>query len=91
MGTFHQGLGDLHGITVYIETTDGTIYIGRCHEATDDYVDLLKYDTAPALEEGDSARQAWIDKAKSNGVFAKHKSIRLPQAAIKTIAPLGQI
>jgi hypothetical protein len=32
MGTFHQNKGELHGITVVVDTTGPEIVVGRCDD-----------------------------------------------------------
>ena len=42
MGTFHQGKGDLHGITVVVDTTGRCVFVGRC--------DTVSYQTPRAFK-----------------------------------------
>ena len=42
MGTFHDGLGELHGITVVVDTKGTRIAIGRCHTVTESKVMTIK-------------------------------------------------
>ncbi|MBI4568519.1 MAG: BrxA/BrxB family bacilliredoxin, partial [Planctomycetes bacterium] len=41
MGAFHDGKGDLHGITVVVETRGPRLCVGRCDEVTGEAVILL--------------------------------------------------
>ena len=38
MGTFHDDMGELHGITVVVDTNGSMVYIGRCHEMDDERI-----------------------------------------------------
>jgi hypothetical protein len=44
MGTFHSDKGELHGITVVVDTKDAVVYIGRCWEMNDQEIVLLDVD-----------------------------------------------
>ena len=83
----HTDRGPLHGITVLVETDDGTLVVGRCHEATDRHVILL--DADQHTDEGD--RQQWIDRAARWGVFPKHRSMNLKADRVVSIRPLGEV
>ena len=41
MGTFHDDKGELHGITIVVETSGPRTYIGRCFEESERGVVLL--------------------------------------------------
>lgn len=90
MGTFHDNLGELHGITVAVETVGDEAYVGRCHEANDQHVLLLDVDMHRAGEGGLSKAQ-WFQRAARWGVFGKQKVVKLPREQVTTITPLGQI
>ena len=90
MGTFHDNLGPLHGITVAVTTHDNRTIVGRCHDANDHHVILLDAaahpDTSPNLTAQDFLRNAarW-------GVFPQHRSLTLPAHSISSITPLNQL
>jgi len=90
MGTFHDNLGELHGITVAVDTTDDRIMVGRCHEATDEYVHLLDVDTH---RDGanDLSKDQWLRRAARWGVFPREKVVKLPRDQVASITPLGQV
>lgn len=85
MGTFHQDRGELHGITVVVETRDGRLVAGRCNVADERAVVLWDADVAPAEE---PARGAWLTKAASFGVWARHPTLSIPTAEVASIRRL---
>lgn len=90
MGTFHDNLGELHGITVAVETRDGRAIVGRCHEANDHHVLLLDADGHAEGDEG-LTNADWLRRAARWGVFPKHKTLRLDRAEVTGITRLNEI
>lgn len=92
MGTFHDNLGELHGITVVVDTNGPNVYVGRCHEATDDKVVLHDVDHHADGADG-KTKADYLKQAAKWGVFAKHKHLVLDRAAegVVSIVPLNQI
>ena len=90
MGTFHQNLGELHGITVAVETTDETVYVGRCHEANDANVIMLDVDEHAEGEAGQTNAQ-YLAQAARWGVFKKHDHLVIPRNRVTSIRPLGDL
>ena len=90
MGTFHDNLGDLHGITVVVDTTGPQVVIGRCHEASS--VHVLLHD-ADVHEDGAGgvSKQQYIQRAAKWGVFAKHKVLELDPKQVTSITPLNRL
>ncbi len=90
MGTFHDNLGALHGITVLVETTAQQAVVGRCHEANEEHVLLMD---AAVHEDGDPAvtRSQWIERAVKWGVFPNHKVLKLDAKNVTKITPLNQL
>jgi hypothetical protein len=90
MGTFHQGKGELHGITVVVDTDGPEVFVGRCHEVTADGVLLLDADLHRA--EGDSAsKDAWVRRAARFGVWARHAHLLVPRARVASIRRLADV
>lgn len=89
MGTFHEDLGALHGITVVVDTPGAKVYIGRCHEMTDDGVLLLDVDTHEDGADGRS-KADYIRRAAKVGVWSKHKRLTVPRAEIVSVRRLGE-
>ncbi len=90
MGTFHDGLGELHGITVVVRAHDGRALIGRCHEATPAHVLLLDADVHRDGE-GGLTTDAWIARSAKWGVFGKNKVLKLDGSEVASITPLGKL
>jgi hypothetical protein len=90
MGTFHDNLGALHGITVIVDTIGDEVIVGRCHEANDQQVLLLDADVHKAGEQN-LTKDQWVKRAAKWGVFAKHKVLKVPRSNVATITPLGQV
>ncbi|NBC10397.1 MAG: hypothetical protein GVY24_01505 [Planctomycetes bacterium] len=89
MGTFHNNLGQLHGVTVVVDCADGTTCVGRCHQANDKQVILLDVGTHRAHEDG-LTRDAYLRQAARWGVFSKHEHLILPRREVISITPLGE-
>ncbi len=90
MGTFHDNLGPLHGITVVVETDDGSVYIGRCHEADQAKVVLLDVDRHHA-DASDVSRAEYLRRAAKWGVFKRHDHLVLAAEQVESITPLGEL
>lgn len=88
MGTFHHGKGDLHGITVVVDTPGATAYVGRCDTVTDDGVFLLDVDIYEA-KPGDPSKEAWIQRAAKVGIWKKLDQLFVPRAEIASIQRLA--
>jgi len=88
MGTFHSDKGELHGITVVVDTDGPRVYVGRCDTETPDGIALLDADLHEA---GEISKDAYLEKAKKFGVFAKHRSLFVPRDEIASIRKLGEI
>jgi hypothetical protein len=90
MGTFHSGKGELHGITVVVDTVSSKVYVGRCWEMDDREIVLLDVDEH---EEGDGGRskQDFIRQAAKVGVWKKHDRVVIPRSRVDSITPLGAI
>ena len=90
MGTFHDGKGDLHGITVVVDTEGPFVYIGRCWEMDDQRIVLLDVDE---FEEGKDGRtkQDFVRKAAQVGVWKKHDRLAVPGSIVKSVTKLGEV
>ena len=90
MGTFHENMGALHGITVAVDMIGDEIYVGRCHEADDHKVILLDADHHTTGDQGLN-KADYLKRAAKWGVFAKHRHLVLPRDQVQSITPLNQI
>lgn len=90
MSIFHEDRGPLHGMTVVVETTDNIVYIGRCHEESDQRVVLLDVDVHSDDEDG-KTKEEYIQHAAKFGVWKKHSQLTLPRGEIESIRRLADI
>ncbi len=89
MGTFHQDKGELHGITVVVDTTGSKVYIGRCDTMTDQGIILLDVDEHEDGKDGKS-KTDFIQKAAKFGAWKKHEHFAIPKDEIAFVKPLGE-
>lgn len=90
MGTFHQDKGELHGITVAVDTIGPEIYVGRCDEVTEHGVVLLDADVHRDGEGGRS-KQQWLGRAARFGVWKKLDRVVVPTQQVAWVRRLGEI
>jgi len=90
MGTFHDHKGELHGITVAVDTAGPEIWVGRCDEVTDAGVILLDADVH---RDGDGGRSKaeWLERASLYGVWKTVDRVVVPREAVASIRRLGEI
>lgn len=91
MGTFHHGRGDLHGITVVVDSPAATAWIGRCDTFTDEGILLLDVDVYEGDGAGGPSKDDWIRKAAKVGHWKKHDRVFVPRAQIASVTRLGEI
>jgi hypothetical protein len=90
MGTFHDDKGELHGITVVVDTHGEEIWIGRCDTVLDEGVVLLDADVHKAGDDGRSKEQ-WLERAAQFGVWKKFDRVVVPSDSVATVRPLGEL
>lgn len=90
MGTFHSDKGELHGITVVVETTGKRVYVGRCDEETGAGIVLLDVDYHDDGADGKSTSD-YLRFAARYGIYKKHDRVALPRAEIRKVTPLGKL
>ena len=89
MGTFHSGKGELHGITVVVDTNDTRVFVGRCDTVMPQGVVLLDADMH---DEADGTPKAeWIEKAAKFGVFPNISHVLVPTTEVASIRRLGEV
>lgn len=90
MGTFHQDKGELHGITVAVDTTGAEIYVGRCDEVTAQGVVLLDADVH---RDGDGGRSKaeWLQRAARYGVWKSLDRVEVPRETVASVRRLGDL
>ena len=89
MGTFHSHKGELHGITVVVDTNGTRVFVGRCDTVTDEGVVLLDADVHDESE--GTPKAAWIKKAAMFGVFPNIRHVIVPAAEVASVTRLGDL
>lgn len=89
MGTFHQGKGELHGITVVVDTAGARAYVGRCDTEAPEGIVLLDADVYDGA--AGEAKEAWIARAARVGVWKTHDRLFVPRADIASVRRLGDV
>ena len=86
----HADRGELHGITIVVDTAGPKVYIGRCFEETDEHVVLLDAD---AHEDGTNGRskEQFIEQAARVGVWNRLKQVTIPRSEVASIQKLVEI
>ena len=90
MGTFHHDKGELHGITVVVDTDGPEVFVGRCHEVTPSGVVLLDADLHRA-EPGQPSKEDWVRRAAEYGVWARHRHLVVPKERVASIRRLAEV
>ncbi|MHC4470797.1 MAG: hypothetical protein ACYS99_07515 [Planctomycetota bacterium] len=90
MGTFHTGLGALHGMTVVLDMDDARLIVGRLHEMDDDRVILHDADVHDEGATGISRRE-YLRRAAVVGVWSKHPTLTVPRVNVLSVTRLGEI
>jgi len=90
MGTFHQDKGELHGITVVVDTVGDEIYIGRCDEMNGERITLHDVDVHRDGEDGRSKEQ-YVARAAQVGIWTKFRQLAIPADVIASVRRLGDL
>lgn len=89
MGTFHDNLGELHGITVVVDTKGPALFVGRCHEWTEKGILLHDADRHTEGEKG-MGKQEFLAKAAQWGHWPRHASLFIAGEEIASVKRLGE-
>ena len=90
MGTFHHDKGELHGITVVVDTRGPEIFIGRCDTLTDSSVVLLDVDMHEDGADGRS-KEEYVQRAAQFGQWKKHERVVVPMGEVVSVRKLGDV
>lgn len=90
MGTFHQNKGELHGITVVVETHGPEVFVGRCDTVTPQGVILLDADRHRDGDDGRS-NDEYLRRAARFGVWKKFDRLMVPTDQVAAVRRLGEI
>jgi hypothetical protein len=89
MGTFHHDKGDLHGITVVVDTAGPRVYVGRCDTMDDDRIVLLDADLHEDGEQGRS-KADYVRRAAMVGVWKKLDRVVVPMSEVASVRRLSE-
>jgi hypothetical protein len=90
VGTFHDGRGELHGITVVVETKAGDCLVGR-YDLEDERGLLLRDVDVHRADDPERTREAFLDRASRFGPWPKHRALILPAADVVAVRRLGEL
>ncbi len=90
MGTFHDGKGELHGITVVVDTEGPEVWVGRCDTMTTDRIVLLGADRHEEAD-GAASKQEWVERAAMVGFFPRHDRVVIDLDSVVSVKRLGEI
>ena len=90
MGTFHQGKGELHGITVIVDTTGPEIFVGRCDDMDERGIVLHDVDVHRDGDQGRS-KDDYVRRASQFGVWKKYDHLFVPGDKIASVRRLGEV
>ena len=90
MGTFHSGRGELHGITVVVETTGPEVYVGRYDQEDAAGILLLDADLHRGGE-GEPPRTEFLERAARLGVWPRLPRVIVPRATVAAVRRLAEL
>jgi hypothetical protein len=90
MGTFHQDKGELHGVTVVVDTDGPEVYVGRCDDMDQSKVILMDADVHRDGDDGRS-KEDYLRRAAALGVWSKFDRLEIPASRVASIRRLGEI
>lgn len=90
MGTFHDNLGELHGITVVVDTKGSVVFVGRCHEWTEKGILLHDADRHDEGEKG-LPKTDFLAKAAQFGAWPRFPSLFVAGEEIASVKRLGEL
>ena len=80
----HVKKGDLHGITVVVDTFGSEVFIGRYFEKRDEGLLLLDVDKHTEGKNGQS-KNNFIEMAARNGQWKSFDKIIVPHSSVKSV------
>jgi hypothetical protein len=90
VGTFHSDKGELHGLTVVVDTDGAQIWVGRCDTYTDTQIVLLDADVHEDGTDG-KTKQQFVQQAAKLGHWNRHPHVVIPRAQITQVKRLGEV
>ena len=89
MGTFHQNRGELHGVTVIVDTTGPEIFVGRCNDMDDRGILLFEADVHNDGEGGRS-KEDYVRRVSQLGFWKKYDRLLIPTDKIASVRRLSE-
>jgi hypothetical protein len=90
VGTFHHDKGELHGITVVVDTTGPEVFVGRCDTMTDTGIVLLDADKHEDGQDGES-KKAFVQRVARMGHWSHIPLVAIPRDKIHNVKRLGEV
>lgn len=88
MGTFHQGKGELHGLTVVVQAPGDVLYVGRCDTHDERGIALWDVDRHEAGGDGLTHEQ-WLQRVRQVGQWPRQKRLQLPPDQVLSVELLA--
>jgi len=88
VGTFHHDKGELHGITVVVDTDGPELFVGRCDTVLEDGVVLLDVDVH-VDGESELSKEAYLKRVAMVGHWKKHDRIVVPSQQVRSVRRLA--
>jgi iron-sulfur cluster assembly protein len=89
MGTFHDDRGELHGMTVVVDTDGPTVYVGRCDILDEVQIIIQDADVHEDGQEGLSKAE-YLERAKKFGIWSRHPRLSIPMSAVSSVELLAR-
>lgn len=86
----HRRLGELHGITVVVDT-DGPVYVGRFFEERDGSLLLLDADLHEEGAGGGISKAEYLSRAARYGVWKRFPSVSVPRSGVTSVRRLADL
>lgn len=90
MGTFHHDKGELHGITVVVDTNGPELFVGRCDTVTESGVVLLDVDVH-IDGESKGSKEEYLSRVAMVGHWKKHDRVVVPTEQVRSLRRLAEI
>lgn len=90
MGTFHHDKGELHGITVVVDTTGAEVHVGRCDTMDAGQIVLLDVDSHRDGDDGRS-KEDFVQQVARFGHWSRQPRLTIPAEQIASVRRLGEV
>ena len=90
MGTFHDDMGALHGMTVVVDTRGARVLIGQYHEEKAGRLVLLHVDEHEDGRDG-LDKEAFVARAARQGPWPRHPRVVVDTADVASVRRLADV